>query len=164
MKTKLFPIIIIMLVAGSLGMVALFKKDMPQPPAHANAKGNTHELITYKSPTCGCCGNWVTYMKMKGYKIETVNTDDMDNIKEQYEIPESLYSCHTTIVNGGQYFIEGHIPEEATLQLMETEPDIAGIGMPGMPAASPGMPGEKIAPFDISQVHNDSTISSFMSI
>lgn len=164
MSQKLFKIVVAVLVVGGLGVGLMFKRELPQPSAHVNTQGEIHDLVTYKSPTCGCCSNWVSYMKIKGYKVEAVNTDDMDSIKKQYEVPEQLESCHTTIVNGGQYFIEGHIVEEAISQLMEEEPQIKGIGMPGMPDASPGMPGAKVAPFDISQVHPDGHISNYLSI
>lgn len=164
MNSKIFKLIVGIIILGGLGVGLVFKQDLPEPAAHVNTQGEVHEMVTYKSPTCGCCGNWISYMKIKGYKVEAVNTDDLDSIKEQYGVPEQLYSCHTTIVNGGQYFIEGHIVEEAISKLMEEEPQIKGIGMPGMPAASPGMPGTKTAPFDISQVHLNGQISNFVSI
>lgn len=135
-----------------------------EPKPHLNQAGNSHELVVYKSATCGCCGIWTTYMKNLGYKVDVVNTEELDTVKEEHQVPQSLNSCHTTIVNSGQYFIEGHIPEEAISQLLEDEPPILGIGMPGMPSASPGMPGKKLAPFDISQVSKDGQVSPYMSI
>lgn len=133
----------------------------PELQAHANTKGMTHELTTYKSATCGCCGNWVGYMKNKGYKLEVINTEDVESIKEKYGIPQGLYSCHTTIVNDGEYFIEGHIPEESIARLLETTPSVEGIGMPGMPSSSPGMPGAKEAPFEIMQLNKTNELSIF---
>lgn len=103
-------------------------------------------------------------MQDKGYKVDVVNTEALETVKEKYSVPESLYSCHTTIVNDGEYFVEGHIPEEAVSKLLEEEPSIAGIGMPGMPSASPGMPGKKLAPFEISQVTKDGSVSQYMKI
>ena len=165
MKTSLFITIVIGLAVIGLAALYLVKPDWPEPDPHVNRAGSVHKLVAYKSPTCGCCANWVAIMRIKGYKVEDVSSDkELEAVKEKYNIPESLYSCHTTIVNDGQYYIEGHIPEEAIVKLMEEEPDIKGIGMPGMPSASPGMPGNKLAPFDISKVHENGHITQFMSV
>ncbi len=127
------------------------KSQRPEQIVHTNSVGAVHELIAYRSPTCGCCVNWVSYMKARGYKVESVDVADADlqSIKEQYGVPEDLYACHTTIVNGGEYFIEGLVPEEAIARLLEEQPEILGIGLPGMPQGSPGMPGSKSEPFNI---------------
>ena len=58
-------------------------------------------------------------------------------------MPESLYSCHTAIVNG--YVIEGHVPAVEIVRLLEEGPDVIGIAVGGMPPGSPGM---DIAGFD----------------
>src|SRR5690606_19855532 len=58
------------------------------------------------------------------------------------EVLASRYwSCHTAVVDG--YFVEGHVPVEAIVKLLQESADIAGIALPGMPSGSPGMPGEK---------------------
>ena len=164
MRRKFIILIAIGLGALVVAGIAILRPKTPEPVAHVNEAGMSHKLVVYKSATCGCCANWTTYMKKLGYQIDVVNTEELDTVKEKYGVPESLYSCHTTIVNDGQYFVEGHIPEEAVAKLMDDEPDIKGIGMPGMPSASPGMPGEKFAPFDISKVENNGKTSQFMSI
>lgn len=164
MRSKLIVVITIGIALVTIAGIALFGPDTPKPTAHVNEAGNSHKLTVYKSATCGCCGIWTDYMKNKGYQIDVVNTEELDAVKEKYNVPESLYSCHTTIINDGDYFIEGHIPEEAVAKLIDEEPNIAGIGMPGMPSGSPGMPGNKIGPFDISGVAKDDKINQFMSI
>ncbi len=139
--------IVILVTVVSIGL----KSNRPDQIVHTNSAGAAHELIAYRSPTCGCCVNWVSYMKSRGYKVESVDVadEDLNSIKEKYGVPEDLYACHTTIVNGGEYFIEGLVPEEAIGRMLEEQPDIKGIGLPGMPQGSPGMPGSKAAPFDI---------------
>lgn len=164
MRSKFIILIAIGLSAAVVVGIALFGPKTPKPTPHVNQAGNSHKLVVYKSATCGCCALWTSYMQNKGYKVEVINTEKMDAVKEKYQVPESLYSCHTTVVNDGQYFVEGHIPEEAISKLLEEEPAISGIGMPGMPSASPGMPGKKLAPFDISQVTEDGQTSQYMSI
>ncbi|HLC65429.1 MAG TPA: DUF411 domain-containing protein [Candidatus Nanoarchaeia archaeon] len=120
------------------------------------------KITVFKSPTCGCCDIYSKYMKNQGFEVEVTNTYDMDPIKSKYSIPPQLTSCHTTIV--GDYFVEGHVPFEAVVKLLTEKPDIAGIGMPGMPSGSPGMQGAKQGQFVISAVGKDGSISEFMRI
>ena len=87
------------------------------------------------------------YLRNNGFKVESVVTDDTDGIKEQLGMPEEMHSCHTTVI--GDYFVEGHVPVEAIKRLLEEKPAIDGIALPGMPAGSPGMSGEKEGPFTI---------------
>lgn len=164
MNSKLFLTLIIVVVAGVLGFALWNAPDQAKPIDHVNSAGKVHKLTVYKSATCGCCANWVAYMEsVKNYELTVINSEEMNQIKEQYHVPSDLFACHTTIVNDGQYFIEGHMPEEVTAKLLEEEPNILGIGLPGMPDASPGMPGNKTAPFNIMQVDKDHNMSLFMS-
>lgn len=151
MSNKTFLSAIVAIIVVVTVVTIGFRSKRPDLVAHTNSSGEVHELIAYRSPTCGCCVNWVSYMKARGYKVESVDVADADleSIKEQYGVPEDLYACHTTVVNGGEYFIEGLVPEEAIGRMLEEQPDIKGIGLPGMPQGSPGMPGTQSAPFDI---------------
>lgn len=164
MRKKIIGITLAGIVMVAVAGMALTSMGSEKPSTHINQAGNSHDLVVYKSSTCGCCGLWTSYMQNKGYDIAVVNTEELEAVKAKYNVSESLYSCHTTVVNDGQYFVEGHIPEEAVSKLLQEEPSIIGIGMPGMPSASPGMPGKKLAPFDISQVTDDGHISQYMSI
>ena len=164
MNTKKFTILLTGLFVIFITTVILIKPESTIRSAHTNGAGEVHELAVYRSATCGCCGNWIAYMKAKGYEVEVNDTEDVEAIKNQYGIPQELFSCHTTIINQGQYFVEGHIPEEAIVKLMEDEPDVKGIGMPGMPSASPGMPGNKTGPFEIFQVPHDGHVEPYMSL
>ena len=138
-----------LLMFGGLLVVALIvMMILPQATA-----GNTGPTVTiYKSPTCGCCVSYGKYLESKGYNVETVTTNDMDSIKEQYNIPRNMQSCHTMII--GDYFVEGHVPLEAVDTLMSEQPDIDGIALPDMPAGSPGMPGVKDEEWEIYSLIN----------
>jgi hypothetical protein len=48
--------------------------------------------------------------------------------------------------------VEGHVPVNTLLRLLTERPNIKGISLPGMPAGSPGMSGEKTAPFTIYEI------------
>ncbi len=98
---------------------------------------NPYELTVFRSPTCGCCGDWLDYMKAAGFTIKDNITEDMDTVKQTYGVPEGLDSCHTALIDG--YVIEGHVPANDVRQLLSDRPDVIGITAPGMPMGSPGM-------------------------
>ena len=118
-------------------------------------------VTTYRSPTCGCCVGWEEYLKTAGFEVESVVTDDVTAIKDGLQIPDEMRSCHTAII--GEYFVEGHVPVEAIRKLLEEQPEIDGIALPGMPQGSPGMGGEKSEPFMIFSV-SDGSVDEFMTI
>lgn len=120
------------------------------------------KAMIFKSTSCGCCDIYSGYMDARGFDVEVENLQSVDPIKEQYNIPAGLRSCHTTVVDG--YFIEGHIPSEAIDKLLLEKPDIAGIAMAGMPSGSPGMLGGKTGDFVIQAVHKDGSVTEFMRI
>jgi hypothetical protein len=162
------PLTILIIVAFSalllVGSVFLTKTNRQTADWHTNSAGSVHKLTVYKSATCGCCAIHADYLKKLGYKVEVIDVGNIDAVKQQYDIAPETLSCHTTIVNDGQYYIEGHIPKEPIAKLLEEEPQLKGIGMPGMPSGSPGMPGRKLAPFEIMQVDQDGQVSSYMNI
>lgn len=119
--------------------------------------------VVYKSPTCGCCGQYVSYLERKDYDVAVEQTQEMDAVKDRFGIPYELESCHTMEVGG--YVVEGHVPEEAVRKLLVERPDIAGIGMGGMPSGSPGMPGPKREDFVIYEITHEGEVGEvFMTI
>lgn len=117
----------------------------------------------YKSPTCGCCSVYASYMKREGYEMKIGDVENMGLVKKELGVPPELESCHTMEISG--YVIEGHIPEEAIQKLLVENPDIKGIGLTGMPAGSPGMPGSKTSDFAIYEItHEGSRGDVFMVI
>lgn len=96
-------------------------------------------MTVYRSPSCGCCGGWIDYIKAKGYAAKVVMLDDMEPVKERLKVPEEMQSCHTAVIDG--YVIEGHVPAEAVDKLLKDRPKVTGLSAPGMPQGSPGMSG-----------------------
>lgn len=96
-------------------------------------------VTVYKSPTCGCCKDWVTYLEEEGFNVTAIDHDDVDSIKVKYGLTDpKLKSCHTAIVDG--YIVEGHVPASDIERLLSTKPShIKGLSAPGMPQMSPGM-------------------------
>ena len=88
-------------------------------------------------------------MKDNGYKLQVQDVKDLTAVKNRYQVPSQLQSCHTAIVDG--YVIEGHVPIVEIERLLSERPDIAGLAVPGMPIGSPGMgvAGAESQPFDV---------------
>ncbi len=105
------------------------------------SQSNVSKVTVYKSPTCGCCVNYISLLEKRGYEVEVIETQDMASVKQQYNISSDMESCHTSIF--GDYVVEGHVPFNVVAKLLEEKPDIRGIALPDMPAGSPGMPGFK---------------------
>ncbi len=115
----------------------------------------------YKAPNCGCCNGYIAELKKQGYEVDVKSTQDMASVKEQYGIGEDKQSCHTMVI--GDYFVEGHVPLVAVEKLLSERPDVDGIGLPGMPIGTPGMPGAKQAPYEVYQKKGND-FSSFMTL
>ena len=109
------------------------------------AAARSDSPVLYKDPSCGCCGAYAQHLKRVGLPVVIKNVDDVDAVKDSYGIPDELRSCHTMIVGG--YVVEGHVPLAVLGRLLTEKPEIKGISLPGMPSASPGMPGPKSEPF-----------------
>ncbi len=95
------------------------------------------EMTVYRSPSCSCCGRWITHVEKHNFKVKDVLTENMSEIKQKYGISKKVASCHTAIVDG--YAIEGHVPASDIKALLKMKPKIVGISVPGMPIGTPGM-------------------------
>jgi hypothetical protein len=101
------------------------------------------------------------YLRTHGASVDVTDDGDRAAFRAQVGIPESMASCHTAIVDG--YAIEGHVPAEAIVRLLEERPDAAGLALAGMPADSPGMGGDEStwAAQPVTLVGADGTLSAF---
>jgi hypothetical protein len=110
----------------------------------AQAQRSTSTVQVYKSPTCGCCANWVKHLQQHGFRTQVTETDDVAAIKAQHRIPARAQSCHTAVVDG--YVIEGHVPAGDVQRLLKERPAVTGLAVPGMPIGSPGMEVPNVKP------------------
>ena len=105
------------------------------------------ETVTvYKSPTCGCCTEWVAHLRANGFKVEAHDMNDVSPIRRRYGVPGALASCHTALVGG--YAIEGHVPAADIKRLLRERPKVIGLSVPGMVAGSPGMEQGTAQPYE----------------
>lgn len=105
------------------------------------------DVEVYKSPTCGCCSDWVDHLRENGFSVEVHNLRNMNPIKMEFGVPRNLQSCHTAKI--GEYVIEGHVPASDITRLLRERPNVAGLTVPGMPMGSPGMDGPRKDPYDV---------------
>lgn len=105
--------------------------------ASASAAFAAGTVTVYKTPSCGCCVDWVEYLQKEGFTVETHDRRDLNAIKKQAGVSREMASCHTAMVDG--YVIEGHVPASAIRKLLQERPDTRGLSVPGMPNNSPGM-------------------------
>ncbi len=155
--------------AGMLGLISALVVLIVSPMVFPQLGSTPHDMSTmapigmtpvgqillgstatvYRSPGCGCCGGYIEELKAAGAAVtETQVTDaELALLKQKHNVPNELYSCHTSIIDG--YVVEGHVPFEAVAKLLKEKPTISGIALPGMPIGTPGMPGTKTKPFEI---------------
>lgn len=114
------------------------------------------DIVVYKSPTCGCCGKWVKHMEESGFSVDVENRRDLTPIKREFGVPGRMQSCHTARV--GNYIVEGHVPADLVERMLQENPDIKGLAVPGMPMGSPGMEGPRKDPYDVLAIGNDGRI------
>jgi len=100
----------------------------------------------------------VVHLQENGYNVEKVDVtnDELSSIKEELGIAPTLASCHTAEIEG--YIIEGHVPSDVIETLLEEQPDVAGLAVPGMPQGSPGMSGDLEGPLEILAFDQDSEV------
>lgn len=95
-------------------------------------------MAVHRDPSCGCCEQWAVLANQAGFRATVSDEPDMPALKRRLGVPESLASCHTTVLD--RYVIEGHVPLDAVRRLLRDRPSgIRGLAVPGMPAGSPGM-------------------------
>jgi hypothetical protein len=105
------------------------------------------QAALYHNPGCMCCEKYADYLTENGFEVEVLDTNDMAGTNREHGVPPKLASCHTMEV--GSYVVVGHVPAEVVKKLLNEQPDIRGISLPGMPMGSPGMGGQKESPFVI---------------
>jgi hypothetical protein len=120
-------------------------------------------ITIYMSPTCGCCAKWVDHLSANRFKTTVHEEEQMERVKDEMGVPRSVRSCHTALV--GAYLIEGHVPASDIRRLLNEQPKVLGLAVPGMPAGTPGMaePGTKGGDFEVLAFQSDGSTRRFAS-
>lgn len=153
--------LLLTLILGGIALwLGLAATGQPIQTESNPAFADPSAIVVYRSPTCGCCKAWVDHLRINGFQVKDIVTQDMEAKKRELGLPAELASCHTGVVNG--YVIEGHVPAEDVKQLLTLKPEIAGLAVPGMPAGSPGMEmGGRQDPFNVIAFDKDGNTSTF---
>ena len=113
----------------SLAAAALF-------PARAFAASGP--IITvHKDPACECCTGWATHLEQNGFRVQVIETQELNSVKSRLGVPSDLAACHTAEADG--FVLEGHVPAAAAQRFLAERPQAKGLAVPGMPSGSPGM-------------------------
>lgn len=100
--------------------------------------GIQSDLITvWKTPSCGCCKDWVNHLRKEGFNVVANDVSDTAPVRQKLGLPAKFGACHTAQVGG--YVLEGHVPAQDIKRLLRERPAAIGLAVPGMPVGSPGM-------------------------
>lgn len=128
----------------------------------AQAPAKPIDIVVYRSPTCSCCGRWVEHMRNNNFNVKDNVTDTVQSIKDKYGVTAELASCHTAVVDG--YVVEGHVPAEDIMTLLQKRPKVVGLAVPGMPVGTPGMEmGDKKDDYDVVSFDSNKRTAIFKS-
>jgi len=116
------------------------------------------DMNIYKSPTCGCCGDWVTHVSQAGFVTRSYDINNLTQLKAEKGLKPEYRSCHTAVSKEG-YIFEGHVPAKFIQQFLAEQPEGAlGLSVPGMPVGSPGMEmGDRYDSYNVLQINLDGT-------
>jgi hypothetical protein len=108
-------------------------------PLTVRAQAALPLVEVYKSPTCGCCKQWIKHLEANGFKVKAIDVEETLSFRARFGMPDRYGSCHTALIGG--YVVEGHVPGREIKRLLREKPGAVGIAVPGMPIGSPGMDG-----------------------
>ncbi len=133
-------------------------------PFAVSAQFSKPLVEVWKSPTCGCCNDWIKHLEANGFRVKGYDKGNIA-MRKELGMPMKYGSCHTAKVNG--YVIEGHVPAKEIHRLLKERPKALGLSVPDMPIGSPGMDGPEyggqVDPYDVLLVQRDGHASVFAS-
>ena len=117
--------------------LALVGATVLTQPLRALAAGSANQITVWKTPSCGCCHEWVAHLRKSGFEVATHDVEDTAPIRQKFGLNAKFGSCHTARL--GNYVVEGHVPAKELRRLLREQPKALGLAVPGMPMGSPGM-------------------------
>jgi len=141
---------------GAAGLLAV--------PTLLRAQGPAMLVEVWKSPTCGCCKDWMRHLEANGFRLKSFDEGNAE-ARQRLGMPLKYGSCHTARVGG--YVIEGHVPAREIRRLLADRPSAVGLAVPAMPLGSPGMDGPEYGgrkdPYDVLLVQRDGSATPYQS-
>jgi len=167
---KILSKLIVGLFASTLLLGLSACSDSREQPASNNVaieSSSTEKVMldVYKSPTCGCCKDWVAHVEGAGFAALIHHPSDLGGIKQQYGISSSYQSCHTAVSDQG-YVFEGHVPADVMQRFLDNPPESAlGLAVAGMPFGSPGMEmGDRYDDYAVMLIRKDGSSEIYQEI
>ena len=117
--------------------VALAGAAFLTQPLRALAASSANQITVWKTPSCGCCHEWVAHLRKSGFEVTTHDVEDTTPVRQKLGLNARFASCHTARL--GNYVLEGHVPAKELRRLLREQPKALGLAVPGMPMGSPGM-------------------------
>lgn len=159
-----FPLIA--LIFGALisnSTLAVSAQDQAPKASAAIGTQMAKPLVeVWKSPTCGCCKDWIKHLEKNGFSVRSHDEGNTD-ARVRLGMPIKYGSCHTASVGG--YALEGHVPAREIHRLLKERPKAVGLAVPAMPIGSPGMDGPEYGnrkdPYDVLLVRRDGNSTVF---
>jgi len=148
-------------IFGILFTFISFNALSADPYWKQGATEDRHEIIVYRSETCGCCKGWISHLKDHNFDVKDIRVKSVNSYKQNLGVPNEAASCHTAVVNG--VVIEGHVPAKDIKKLLANKGDIRLLTVPAMPSGTPGMdtPGAPKNDFKVYAISNDNNVSVY---
>lgn len=132
--------------------------------AQAPSPNTLPVMQVWKDPNCGCCNDWVEYLRRDGFRVQTFDTGNTA-MRQRLGLPVKYGSCHTALIGG--YVVEGHVNAREIRRILSERPEALGLAVPGMPVGSPGMDGPEYGdrrdPYDVLLVLRDGSSRPYQS-
>ena len=143
---------LLMLLGNGAALVA--------PPSRA--ADATKQVTLYRDPGCGCCENYVGYLRQHGFNVtvKSASPDAISTMSRKAGIPSDLAGCHTAFIDG--YVVDGLVPVAAVQKPIKDRPALKGITLAGMPPGAPGMMGAKQGKLTVFAIPKHGKPAAFM--
>jgi hypothetical protein len=128
----------VVLMRRALCIAAMLLMPWWLSAANAAEPATLPGVVLYAPSPCLACIDWADHLRQSGFTVtlEEKLQADMPKIKRWLNVPSALESVHTAKV--GRYFIEGHVPAQDILLLLQEKPNARGLAVPGLPGGAPG--------------------------
>ena len=141
-------------VLGGMSVLAL------APLAGIANAASLPAITAYRNPGCGCCEKWAEHLRAAGFEVNMQDDPELSARRTAAGVPADIAGCHTAYM--GEYIIEGHVPANDILKLLDLKFTALGLAVRGMPVGSPGMEmGDEKEPYDVLLMQRDGSFGVF---
>ena len=82
------------IVALTWAVIACSSKlDADNAPTSQDASAVSQSIDVYKSPSCGCCANWVSHIEAADFSVAVHHPSDLNKLKDDKGILPRYQSC-----------------------------------------------------------------------